>query len=77
MKRTCNFDLEGVCYAPVCFSKVECGAKVGGKVIHASEVAMKERSKSVYGDIVVMQPTVVNVDNTGPENVSLKRGGDL
>ena len=68
MKRVCNFDLEGVCYAPVCFSGVECGAKVGGKIVHASDVAMKERSVAVYGiKMEVMQPTVVNISS---ENVA-------
>ena len=68
MKRVCNFDLEGVCYAPVCFSKVECGAKVGGKIVHASEVEIKGRSAKIYYvEAEVKQPTVVN---TSSENVA-------
>lgn len=75
-KRSCNFDVNGVCYSTVCFSDVACGAKMdagdNGKIMRASDAEIKERSRLIglMPKMEVMSPTVVNVSNPPDENVS-------
>jgi hypothetical protein len=70
--KKCNFDIDGKCYAPECFSGIRCSAEKNGYINRATAEEMRDRSKSVFPDMTVMQPTVVNVN--GPSKNVAKEG---
>ena len=65
--KKCNFDINGKCYSPECFSGIRCSAEKNGYINRATAEEMRDRSKSVFPDMTVMQPVVVNVSNP-PQN---------
>jgi hypothetical protein len=81
-EQKCNFDVNGVCYAMVCYTDLRCGAKddAGNLIRMATVDETKERSRlieTIKNDVAmpkmtVMQPTVVNADGPPDENVAPK-----
>jgi hypothetical protein len=81
--KKCNFDVNGVCYAMVCYTDLRCGAKddAGNLIRMATVDEIKERSsliEAIKNDVAmpkmtVMQPTVVNADGPPVESVAPKQ----
>jgi hypothetical protein len=81
-EQKCNFDVNGVCYAMVCYTDLRCGAKDDAEnlIRKATVDEIKERSRlieAIKNDVAmpkmtVIQPTVVNADGAPVENVASK-----
>lgn len=74
MSNACEFDIEGVCYAPKCFDDSnKCSAKdINGYITFASDAQIKEKRETEMAmpKLTIMQPTVVNISNPPSENVA-------
>lgn len=64
----CRYEEEGKCYKMMCFDDTKCGARdERGVVNKADDRAIRIRMNSknnIRPKVVVMQPKVVNKDNT-------------